>query len=406
MDDVHDIPPGDYTIHKSRPGDGGEGEAPKPRLVQSLPYQWVDPADIPPRQFLYGQHFIRGYMSLDVAGGGVGKTAYKIVEALAIVTGRPLLGAPVKERLRFWLWNLEDPLEEMTRRIQAVCHHYGIERAELGDRLRVNGREHPLCISETNRGGVIIRRPIVEAIIEEVLENRIDVMNVDPFISSHTAPENDNTAMDMVAKQWGRIATDAHISLNLTHHTRKANGTVEIDAESARGAKALIDAARSVRVLNRMTPVEAANAGVESHRSYFRVGIDKANMTPPPEKSDWYRIIGVTLANGDNVGVVIPWEWPDAFKGVTPDHTLKVQKAVHAGNCRKDIQSPQWVGNTVAEVLGLDPKDPAARAKIRSLLAAWFKEGLLVEEEAKDAKGTLRKFVRVGRWVEWAGSTE
>jgi RecA-family ATPase len=37
----------------------------------------------------------------------------QIVEALAIVTGKPLLGEPVIEQCNVWIINLEDPIEEL-----------------------------------------------------------------------------------------------------------------------------------------------------------------------------------------------------------------------------------------------------------------------------------------------------
>ena len=46
-------------------------------------------------------------------------------------------------------------------------------------------------------------------------------------------------------------------------------------------------------------------------------------MAPPPDASQWYRLESVHLPNGpdgamgDNVGVCMPWQWPDAFAGIT-----------------------------------------------------------------------------------------
>ena len=44
-------------------------------LFTPRPYVCRDPSLLPRRQWLYGQHLIRGYLSLLVAPGGVGKTA-------------------------------------------------------------------------------------------------------------------------------------------------------------------------------------------------------------------------------------------------------------------------------------------------------------------------------------------
>jgi RecA-family ATPase len=84
------------------------------------------------------------------------------------------------------------------------------------------------------------------------VERKIDVLTIDPFVSSHEVSENDNRAIDAVVKAWGRLADECNCSINLVHHVRKGNGT-EANADSARGAKALVDAARSVIVFNRMT---------------------------------------------------------------------------------------------------------------------------------------------------------
>lgn len=94
---------------------------------------------------------------------------------------------------------------------------------------------------------------------------------VDPFVSCHELPENDNSGMDRVVKAWARVAKEAGCGIVLVHHTRKMGGDREqADAESSRGGKAFVDGCRAVRVLNRMTAAEAQTAGVENHRRYFR----------------------------------------------------------------------------------------------------------------------------------------
>jgi hypothetical protein len=67
---------------------------------------------------------------------------------------------------------------------------------------------------------------------------------------------------------------------------------------------------RSAQVLNKMTPDEGTKAGVDNHREYFKVENGKPNLAPPPEGKDWYRIVSVSLGNGDG-GVAA--EAPDAL---------------------------------------------------------------------------------------------
>ena len=46
--------------------------------IRATPFAWVDPASIPPRQFLYGNHLIRQFLSTTIAHGGSGKSALEM----------------------------------------------------------------------------------------------------------------------------------------------------------------------------------------------------------------------------------------------------------------------------------------------------------------------------------------
>jgi RecA-family ATPase len=239
--------------------------------ISATPYIWTDPTKIPRRDWLYSRHLIRAFVSALIAPGGVGKTSYTLVQALSIVSGKDLLGDnPFGRQLRVWLWNLEDPVEELTRRIQAAAMHYELTADDLGDRLFVDsGRDQRLVIATTTRDGAKIVRPVADSLVEEIKARRIDVLTIDPFVSCHEASENDNQAIDMIVKEWASIADRSGCAVQLVHHTRKASpGETEVTAESARGAKALTDACRSVQVINRMTKDEAGKAGVENHRLF------------------------------------------------------------------------------------------------------------------------------------------
>src|SRR4051812_18708435 len=110
-------------------------EAPR---VSATRFQCVDPKAIPRRCSIYGMHYIRKYISATAAIPGIGKSSLSIVEILAIVTGRPLLGIIPTERVNVWIWNGEDPFEELQRRIVAAACFYQIDWRELEGRLFVD----------------------------------------------------------------------------------------------------------------------------------------------------------------------------------------------------------------------------------------------------------------------------
>jgi hypothetical protein len=376
-----------------------------PYVLAATPFVWRDPGTIPRREFLYGAHYIRQFVSSTIAPGGVGKSSLVLIEALSMATGRPLLGVQPEKRLRVWYWNGEDPKVETERRVAAACIHYGIAPADLDGWLFVDsGRDAKIVIAEADSDGAKIMRPVVDAVVATIRANEIDVMIVDPFVSCHRVPENDNGGMDGVVKEWGRIADAASTAIELVHHSRKTNGA-EVTVEDARGASAVVFATRDARAINTMTQQEAENAGVANRRLHFRCESGKANLAPPPDKADWFQLMSIPLGNGDNatidngdkVAVVASWQYPNMLAGVTSDLTAAAFAKIRAGKYRSNPQATEWVGKVVAEVMGFNLGKAHEKAKTRNLIKLWLKNGVLVEVKRKDERSEERSFVEVAR---------
>ena len=214
------------TGSSSGAGAGAGTASPQPSLIPATPYVWIDPANIPQRDWLYGRLLIRKFVTATVAPGGLGKSSLITVETLSQVSGKDLIGVTPKEPLRVWLWNLEDPQEETQRKIQAAAKHYRLRPEDIGNRLFVDsGRDRPLVIATTAvNGGPMIVRPVVDALVAEIIDKQIDILTIDPFVSCHELPENDNTMQDMLVKEWGNVAERGNCAVNLVDHTRKMNG--------------------------------------------------------------------------------------------------------------------------------------------------------------------------------------
>lgn len=374
--------------------------------LRPTPFALRDPSLIPPRRWLYGKHLIASFVSLTVAPGGLAKSSLVLVEALAMAADRPLLGDRPPRPLRVWLWNGEDPAEETERRIAAACLHYGLTDADLGGRLFTDsGRKMPISLATQGRDGAQIARPQVEALVAAIRENAIDVLVIDPFVTTHGVSENDNGAINAVVALWREIADRTGSAVELVHHAQKAaiNAGAEIGVAQSRGASALIDGVRSARFLVRMKEDEGGRAGVEEHRRFFRVETGKANLAPPSDKATWRRLVGVDLFNGtdayphgDNVGVVAPWEWPDAFDGVTFATLAAVKARLAKGEWKASDQADAWAGHVVAAVLNIDvgpskkpertPAQNAARAKVRAIIKTWVLNAELCQVTKNDPR--------------------
>jgi hypothetical protein len=360
-----------------------------PRIITFTPYVWRAPETIPMRRWLYGKHYIRKFLSATLAAGGLGKSSLDLVEAIAMATGINLLDVPVSDRLRVAYWG-EDPADEIERRVGAILKHFNISREKIEGWLFVDSFRHqPLCVASLEKGEIVF--PDADALTKALIENRIDVLILDPFVKTHSVSENDNAAIDSVARKFNDIAEAADCSIELAHHVRKASnfGRAEVTADDGRGAGSLKDAARCVRVANRMTTDDATAAQVKEkdRKRYFRVDDDgKANMTAPAEATTWFRLVSVPLYNnpadpnayGDEIGVATSWQLPGVFAGTPPDALARVQAEIDAGGpWAKDSQAHDWVGHAIARVLEVDATEEPGKTRVKALLKAWIASGAL-----------------------------
>lgn len=357
---------------------------------------------VEPRQWLYGKHLIRGYVSATVSPGGVGKTTLELTEAVALATGRDLLGVRVRERTRVWHYNLEDPRDELLRRVWAICEHFRIDPRELEGWLFLDsGRDCKLVVAEPV-DGVVVATPASQQVIDQMQRFEIGVLQVDPFVKSHWAEENDNKKIDAVLDVFGDISKRCGAAIDLVHHTRKPPaGFVAVagDINTARGAGALAGAVRAARTITPMSDKECEMFGLEPQRRLWHVRVDdaKGNMSAPAADAVWYERHSVELSQGDWVGVLAPWTPPDAFDGLSVEAARRVLMMIDEGlpdgqryttNYRKG--SKRWAGDPlVAE--GISENN----AKV--ILKTWLGTGVLYSEEYMSPK---RRMLEVGLFVD------
>ena len=258
-----------------------EQETRSPFALQ--PIRIIDQRAIKHRQWIYGHHLIRGFVTLLIAPGGTGKSSLVLGMCMALATNRALLGSTIFQQCNVACLNLEDPQDEIDRRVTALAMRYGITNQHLDGRLFVSPAGRNVRIAENGPDGFSIVHPDEKQIIEKIRDERIGVLAVDPFAESHTLEENSNPAMIQAAAAWRRVARAGGCAVMLTHHVRK--GPVE-SIEAARGAKALTDSARIGLLLSTMTEAEAGDLGIDpgTRLQYVRLDDAKANMAPRPQK--------------------------------------------------------------------------------------------------------------------------
>jgi Mesyanzhinovviridae DNA polymerase len=367
-------------------------EIPAEGVIAAEPYQFQTEADIAPWQWLYGRHLLRGEVVGTVATGGTGKSTTSIVEALAMASGRALLGEEVPAPQRVVLINLEDTRNTMDKRIAAVMRQYGLTPADIGNRLIVIAKgEIKIKVARQLRSGDVERNELmIKALTRLMTEHCADVLSIDSLVRTHRVNENDNSAMQEVVECFEDVAVEARCAVHLWHHTRKLGGE-RATVEAARGASAFVDACRSARVFETMSAKEheqlveiAPDMLPPGH--YFRSFNGKRSFAPPADQSSWFKLTSVELSNGDNVGVVTAWTYPASQEDISPEVAERIIKEIGEGTTDGQRFTNHKQAATARQAWPLVQKHcpDKTREQCCRIVTGWIKKGLLYEDTYDD----------------------
>jgi hypothetical protein len=300
-------------------------EKPVPTTIIAQTADTFDAALVPPRPWIMGHDYIAGFVTATVAPGGVGKSTISMLEAIAIAANRELTGVKIYRPGASWIYNTEDPLDELQRRVLAAAAHHHLSREELARVHVSSGRQAPLILAASTRGVVQINEAIVEAVIGYIKAHDISLWCVDPFVHTHYCEENSNAEIAVVMSAFGRIAEATGAAISLVHHTTKGSGGAG-EMDRARGASSFGGAVRTMRTVTGMSEDEAPQFGIadKERKWYFWLDDAKNNMHPPADGRRAFRRVDVTLPNGDHVGTVEPV----TLRKVTTEDLKEVQDAV------------------------------------------------------------------------------
>lgn len=355
-------------------------EAQKASETPSTPLKATRASDLnfimPKRDWILGTRLITDYVTVTIAPGGVGKSMYTMVEAVAVATGKPLLGEVPHKTGDVIIYNTEDPLDEIQRRVLAICMQYNIDLKELNRLHILSGIDDPIRVAKTVRGGTVVTGDAsrLDALVKET--NAVVVL-IDPFIRTHSVEENDNSAIDTVVQCFSKIAMENHCAVSLVHHTNKQSSqTGAGDMNSARGASALASACRIASTLTTMTTKEADIFGLKPSEApwYIRIDNAKGNMSAPATAVNWVRKESVTLPNGDSVGTLAPADMSGFLQSKEEKIKLKAQ-AMHY-----EIYSQFGIGvHALSQVtdwiLSIAP-DGESKSTVRRQLIDGFEDGV------------------------------
>lgn len=385
--------------------------------LRPSPILELNPQALPSRKWIIPKIALEQRLTVLISPGGVGKSTFTINAALAVATGRKdILDIPIQRPAGAWIFNNEDDQDELLRRTYAAMRLHNISPQDLNRRLFLNsGQNRPLTVARRVKAGdaSIITPADADAFTGHLIANDIKLAVIDPFIETHDADENDNGQIAAVARIYRQIAQYAQCAVILVHHTRKhpsaSPDTAVGDADSGRGAGALMNVARVGLTLYGMSAEAAKRLRVPENERWRYVRLDDAKQNLSVKKegveyAQWFEKVGVDLETSEDgvseqVGALRPWARKEFLGDVDSDErfTLAVREALKSCGGLSHLRQ-------LGEGVRLDPlysreTPDSIRKRIERRFAEpfYFNDGFAIEI-VRDGKAKDRRALSLQLW--------
>jgi hypothetical protein len=366
----------------------------------------LNPAARAPRDWLVPYRMMRRHVTMTTAAPGVGKSTLVIEEAVSLASGADFLGFGIKRPMRVAIINNEETRDEIERRIEATCVHFDVPFTSIADRLFIySGVDaEKLILARADQHGNVIPTVHTEQLAKLVLELKLDLTILDPFVQTHYVEESSNEQISRAMVQMRSIGAGEYPSaVHIVHHNRKApSGSAHQagDLSAARGASSMGGEAHFFFTLADMSQQDAEVMNIlEADRiNYIRLDDAKRKMAPA-NGARWFERYGVVMPYGkfgEEVGVLLPREFNELKVNITTDAATDMLKDIDRAwaSGLPYSNSPQSSDRYV--VNSLMRKFQMTRTGAKFLIKDWLVNGV-VQIDTKDTHAKLRG-LRVVKW--------
>lgn len=368
----------------------------------------IDAQTIPTRRHIIYPRCPCGDALLTVAEPGASKSTLALFDALAIASGeeRILRGedAVSPERLHrpgpVIVYDAEDPLDEMRRRLVAGQRAYGLTGMRHGIALWSGVGDGFLRIARRDREtGALVEAEGAALLKRRIVETGAVYVALGPLAGlAEGMNENDATDGDTIMTILVRIAAATGVCINVLHHTSKSGGTEAGSMNAARGSSAIAAKARAMVTLNNLTADEAKLYGVP-RQDHFAMTYAKLSHGRKPGGPIIFRRESVPVGNGSGL-----LDDPRDVFEMSPSDVLQAEgdqapvlRPVKVGSMplreaareQRLIAANHGAALALLDVLGGVGRSPLA--SIMSDVAAQLRERKLIRG---DGRNTVQKFLR------------
>lgn len=277
-------------------------------------------ADLSPRPWLYRRFLMRGEITTLAAAGAAGKSQLSITAAIHLALGWDMWGfklAQPGQPQNSIIYNAEDSLPEMSRRLYAECAALGIEPALVQPHIAlVSGKDpaagRPKLVHMA--GGVpTVDTAALNLLLNAAASQRVAMLGLDPLVKLHAGlNESDNSHMDLVMEAITEIAAQGNLAVLLCHHIAKpgAAGTDSYvgNVDAIRGASNIVTSSRFAFTLAAPTQDDASRLNLTRDQRERLVRLDDAKMNMALRSGEpvWIEKRTILLPTGDEVGAFMP----------------------------------------------------------------------------------------------------
>lgn len=293
---------------------------------------WTETA-LPQRPWVAPGYALRGAVTVVVGPPSAMKSSLMLGWACATALGLchgPF--APVSVA-RVLIYNTEDDTLEQRRRLSAVLRQFNATPADIEGRVIRAGPPGVGTLFVLDDRGRAWPTAAMMQLRQLIQDHQPAMLIADPFAELHSADENSNTEVRTVIAAFRALAAEFNIAVVLVHHTRKG-GVAPGDPDSARGASAIIGAARIVQTLIGMSEEDAETLGMPTsrrQRSYFvRLDDAKQNYAGIGD-AVWFEKKLYLIGNGELIPAAEPWVPPDVWAALTPQVANAILDDIAAG---------------------------------------------------------------------------
>lgn len=311
-------------------------------LPTFAPVAPFDPLKLPRRPWVIPNLACRNVVSLVAGPGGVAKSTWTLQVAVAAVTGRSdMCGFAVPKRERVLVWNQEDDMQEMHRRLAAIMQAFNVSWDDLKDEngemmlFLGSGVDIPLMLARRH-GDVVGVGEAVATFTEAVRTDAIGLLILDPLVELHEVAENDNVEMRAVLGVVRRIAKATNCGAIVVTHVKKpdkakSDGSAG-DMDSARGASSQSGISRIGLTVYRAQESDKNKWGFEgSPMDYVRIDIGKNNLGPKSKVPIWFKLENTVIGGigGESAAVLRPASPKKTDKtSASPDILVELARAI------------------------------------------------------------------------------